>query len=220
MAVCPPPSSKRKSGNTKSEISKNFQHLFSWEPGYVKFIGGGNRLFHTTLFMYFVIVILKTILWQKFSLNIFTKFYSIPESFQNPITFLWKLHWSMDLRVQGPNDEETELRTWLREFSKKRNEVRLTVRRRVCLITFRFSSHVLMSTPIISLKCMSHCHMANNNTFLIGDHAWDITGWWQVLATQTHRMTTWNIWLKENFFNFWILYCNRTQQIEGYGVEC
>ena len=41
-------------------------------PGYVKFIGGGNRLFHTTLFMYFVIVILKTILWQKFSLNIFT----------------------------------------------------------------------------------------------------------------------------------------------------
>ena len=111
-------------------------------------------------------------------------------------------------------------RDWSREFSKKRNEVRLTVRRRVCLITFRFSSHVLMSTPIISLKCMSHCHMANNNTFLIGDHAWDITGWWQVLATQTHRMTTWNIWLKENFFNFWIPYCNRTQQIEGYGVEC
>ena len=111
-------------------------------------------------------------------------------------------------------------RDWSREFSKKRNEVRLTVRRRVCLITFRFSSHVLMSTPIISLKCMSHCHMANNNTFLIGDHAWDITGWWQVLATQIHRMTTWNIWLKENFFNFWIPYCNRTQQIEGYGVEC
>ena len=101
MAVCPPPSSKRKSGNTKSEISKNFQHLFSWEPGYVKFIGGGNRLFHTTLFMYFVIVILKTILWQKFSLNIFTKFYSIPESFQNPITFLWKLQvWICESRGQ------------------------------------------------------------------------------------------------------------------------
>ena len=115
MAVCPPPSSKRKSGNTKSEISKNFQHLFSWEPGYVKFIGGGNRLFHTTLFMYFVIVILKTILWEKFSLNIFTKFYSIPESFQNPITFLWKLHWSIDLRVQGPNDEDLIKRVFQKE---------------------------------------------------------------------------------------------------------
>ena len=62
------------------------------ESGYAKFIDGGNRLLHTTLFMYFLIVILKTILWGKFSLNIFTKFHSIPETFQNSITtrFLFK----------------------------------------------------------------------------------------------------------------------------------
>ena len=55
------------------------------ESGYAKFIDGGNRLLHTTLFMYFLIVILKTILWGKFSLNIFTTFHSNSETFQNSI---------------------------------------------------------------------------------------------------------------------------------------